>query len=272
MAKKHSVTETTAVATWDERLAREAQIAAEVEKGSGGKFFGLRGGILTYDGIPVPGNKMCVVILDSLLENVYYAEAYDPEAMTSPKCFAFGREESTMTPHAAVVARGDAQHAQCTGCARNVFGSADIGKGKACRNTRRLAIIPAGTFDKETLTLFTRPDQFTGSIGFLKLPVTSVKEYSVFVKQLTGMFKRPPYAFFTTIQVHPDAKNQFKTTFQPVQQVPDALIPTLMTRNEEAKASIDFPYPVSSPPISTPDAAGGTTAKKIRTKKNSRKY
>ncbi len=240
MAKKTEGS--TLPAKWDEQLAQFAQHAAEAEKG-GGDFFGLKGGILTYEGAPLDGNKMCVVILDSILENVYFSQAYDPDVAAAPTCFAFSREEKLLTPHQVVVDRGLAQHPTCAGCQWNVFGSADVGKGKACRNTRRLALIPAGTIIKDKLTLYTKPEQFSSAIKFMKLPVTSVKDYSAFVKQVAGTLKRPPFAIFTTISVIPDAKSQFKVTFQPTDQVPDALIPTMMQRHEEAKASIDFPYP-----------------------------
>lgn len=241
MAKKNSEN---LPAQWDEELAKYAQAAAELEKGSGGNFFGLKGGILTYDGAPVPNNKMCVVVLDAILENVYFEGAFDPDNPGSPKCYAYGREDATMAPHQTVVERGDAQHEKCAGCKQNAFGTAEQGKGKACRNTRRLAMIPAGTFNGEKLTLFTKPEHFTSSgIAFMKLPVTSVKDYSAFVKQLAVVLKRPPFAVATIVTVVPDAKTQFKVTFQAHQELPSALIPTMMARHEEAKKSIDFPYP-----------------------------
>jgi len=172
-----------------------------------------------------------------------------------------------MAPHQTVVERGDAQHEKCSGCKQNVFGTADVGKGKACRNTRRLALIPAGTYEKDKLVLFTKADQFNASIAFLKLPVTSVKDYSVFVKQLSVLLKRPPFAMYTTISVIPDAKNQFKVVFQPTEQVPDNLIPLMLQRHDEAKATIDFPYPAFSEPEAK---AKGGTAKPG--KKKARKY
>lgn len=239
MAKKETLP-----AKWDEELAKYAQQAAELEKGSGGNFFGLKGGILAYDGAPIPGNKMCVIVLDGILENVYFSEAYDADHPAGPKCYAFGRDEQAMAPHQSVVERGDAQHQKCNGCQQNVFGTAEQGKGKACRNTRRVAMIPAGTYEKDTLMLFTKPEQFTSSpIAFMKLPVTSVKDYSAFVKQLAVVLKKPPFAVFAIVQVLPDPKTQFKVAFQAHQEAPSALIPTLLARHEEATKSIDFPYP-----------------------------
>ena len=263
MAKK---TQNNLPANWDEELATYAQAAAEIEKGAGGNFFGLKGGILTYDGAPIPNNKMCVVILDGLLENVYFSEAYDPDSPASPKCYAFGREETSMVPHPSVVERGDAQHEKCSGCKWNAFGTADQGKGKACRNTRRLAMIPAGTFNNDKLTLFTKPEQFTSSgIVYMKLPVTSVKDYSAFVKQLAVIMKKPPFAVATLVSLVPDAKTQFKVTFQAHQELPSILIPTLMLRHDEAVKAIDFPYPQFTETEAAP-------VEKKKATKRSRKY
>lgn len=239
MAKKT----TTAVANWDQQLADAAKIAMEAEKGTGGNFFSIKGGILTFDGAPVTGNKMVVVILDSLLENVYYEGEYDVDNPTSPKCFAYARTEDGMKPHQQVFERGDQQSDLCSSCKHNVFGSADKGKGKACKNTRRLALIPAGTYDKDKMTLYTKPEQFTSSIAFLKLPVTSVKDYSLYVKQLATGLNRPPFGIITNVAVVPDPKNQFKVVFTAVEKVSDTLIQTMIQRNQEAATMIDFPYP-----------------------------
>ena len=258
-------------ALWDEELARRAQIAMSTEEStSTGAFFGLKGGILTFDKIPIANNKMGVIVLDSLLENVYFDSEYDPDVIAAPICFAHGRLEKDMKPHELVVAAGQAQSEQCTGCPKNAFGTADKGRGKACRNTRRLALIPAGTLDaNDKWTPFSKPDQFaTSVIGFMKLPVTSVKPYSAFVKQLAGVLHRPPFAIFTKIAVIPDKDTQFKVTFEALGNVPDSLMDVIMKRNEEAMALIAQPYSLESP-----DAAPAKASKvKSKSKKAARKY
>lgn len=268
MAKKASAQ---VPAVWDEELARRAQIAMSTEEStSTGAFFGLKGGILTFDKIPIANNKMGVIILDSLLENVYFEEEFDPDVIAAPTCFAHGRLEKDMKPHDLVVAAGQAQFAQCAGCPKNAFGTADKGRGKACRNTRRLALVPAGTLDgNDKWVPFTKPDQFaTSVIGFMKLPVTSVKPYSAFVKQLAGVLHRPPFAIFTKIAVIPDKDTQFKVTFEALGNVPDSLMDVILKRNEEAAALIAQPYSLESP-----DAAPKAgKAAKTKGKKSSRKY
>jgi len=240
--RKSPVSKSTAVANWDEELAKQAEIAANMEANSGGgQFFGLKSGILTWQDAPLPGNQMAVVIVDSILENVYYEGKFDPEQIQSPGCFAFGRDEDSMEPHEKAQ---DKKCGQCKGCPNNEWGSADVGRGKACRNVRRLAMIPAGKFNKQgQFEMFEDVEDFEGStIGFMKLPVTSVKGYASFVKQLAGTLRRPPHGVITLVRVVPDAKSQFKVLFEPITTVPNEFITAVMARNNEAKSIIDFPY------------------------------
>jgi len=235
----------TAVAKWDEELARQAQIAAGMEESTAsGRFFGLEGGILTWNDAPIEGNQMAVVILDAVLENVYYDGPYIKGEPQSPHCFAHGRDENTMGPHKSVVEAGQAMAPQCKGCEMNEFGTANVGRGKACRNTRRLAMIPAGHLTAAgKLELIDDAEHYESTqIGFMKLPVTSIKGYAAFVKQVAGALKRPPHGIVTKVKVVPDPKSQFKVIFEPLTQLPDELMGAIMTRHEEAKSVIEFPY------------------------------
>jgi hypothetical protein len=274
------MSESTAVANWDEELAAAAAAAAAQEAStSSGQFFGLRAGVLTFNDAPLPNNEMAVIILDAVLENVFYGGAYDPDTPQSPVCFAFGRDEKTMEPHANVDSEEgfDRQHQSCHGCPNNEFGSADVGKGKACRNTRRLAMISAGTLerigrsDSTTFTAFEDVEHFeTSPIGFMKLPVMSVKGYAAFVKQVAGALQRPPHAIFTKVRVVPDAKSQFRVLFEPIGQVPNELLGAVMARHREATESIEFPYTPRSDDFEQAKPApkrGGKAAPPARGKK-----
>lgn len=238
---------TTALVKWDEELAKQAQMAAAVEESTAtGSFFSLKGGQLSFNDAPLPNNEMAVVILDGVLENVYYGSDYDPDNVQSPLCFAFGRDEKAMEPHKIVVEAGQSMAGAsglCHGCEMNEWGSASKGRGKACRNSRRLAMIPGGTFENGRFKAFTDATQYEqAAIAYMKLPVTSVKGYAAFVKQVAGALKRPPHAIFTRVSVRPDPQTQFKVVFEPLSQVPDSLLGVIMQRHEEAKESIMFPY------------------------------
>lgn len=233
---------------WDEELAKQAAISSAMEESTAtGQFFGLKGGQLTWQDNPVRDNQMAVIVIDSILENVFYEGKYDPDSPQGPTCFAFGRDEKTLTPHKVVWEAAQQQCGAsklCDGCQWNEWGSADTGRGKACRNTRRLALVHAGSFDAQgRLNLIEDPDHFlTSPIGYMRLPVTSVKGYAGFVKQLAAGLHRPPHGVVTKVKVVPDAKNQFKVLFEPLINVPNALMGAVMKRHEEAMGLIEFPY------------------------------
>lgn len=245
MATTRKKSSSTAVAAWDEQLAKYAEAASTQESSVvTGQFFGLKNGVLTFNSNPLPNNEMAVIVLDSVLENVFYEGRYDPDTPQSPTCFAFGRDDKTIFPHKIVVEAGQAQHDQCHGCPHNEFGSADTGKGKACRNTRRVGMIPAGTFDKQgNFTPNDDPSHYADAeVAFMKLPVTSVRGYAAYVKQVAGSLRRPPFGVFTRVSVVPDPKSQFKVIFEPLEEVPGELLQAIIARHEEVKETIDFPY------------------------------
>lgn len=261
--------QTTAITNWDAELAEAADASAAMEANTGGgQFFSVRGGVLQFDGNPLPGNQACVIIVDAILENVYYEGAYDPDTPQAPTCFAFDRDEAEMSPPETVdkTPEFERQSPQCKGCPQNEFGTANVGRGKACRNTRRLALIPAGSYDqKGNLTLFGDPDHFSKTpLAYMKLPVTSVKGYATFVKQVAGTLRRPPHGIITHLSVVPDVKTQFKVVFEALDKVPNELMQAVMLRHTEAASVIEFPYtPLDATEPAKP-AARGRAAPKTR--------
>ena len=109
--KPSSTTSSNALIPWEEQLARDAEVAVAMEANTGGgQFFSVKGGVLAFNDAPLPGNQMAVVILDSILENVFYEGEYDPSTPMAPTCFAFSRDELTMGPHQTVIDHKQDQH------------------------------------------------------------------------------------------------------------------------------------------------------------------
>lgn len=255
MVAKKTKTPGTEVMDWEKEMEQQADLAASAQRsaGGGGKFFSMKAGVLSFDDTPLPGNQMAVIILADTMENSYYDAAYDPSTPASPKCFAFGHDEDEMEPHEAVDKNDyfERQHSQCAGCPQNEWGSAETGRGKACKNVMRLAMIPAGIYKPtgkgRNITFEYEPIDDIGhfekaDVGFLKLPVMSVKNYSKYVKQVAGDLRRPPHGVITNIYLEPDPKSQFKVSFELVDAVDGEFMPTIMKRHKAELASIDFPY------------------------------
>lgn len=254
----------TAMVDWEREMAEQAKIAAAAQRasGGGGKFFSMRAGQLTYDGIPLPGNQMAVIILADTMENSYYDTPFDPDTPTSPRCFAFSKDESELEPHAAVDADDyfERQHDTCNGCPRNEWGSARTGKGKACSNVMRLAMIPAGEYKKGAgrnsaleLGMYDEPEHFEkADVAYMKLPVMSVKNYGNYVRGTAAELSRPPHGVFTNVVIEPDPKSQFRVVFEVIGPVPNELMAIVMKRHAATQDSIGFPY---TPPQAREEAA-----------------
>ena len=252
---------------WEKELADEAAIVGEMESSTAtGQFFSIKSGVLSFNDAPMPDNQVAVVILDGILENVYYKDAYDPENPAGPTCFAFGRDEAKMAPHQLVVDAGNAQHDKCAGCPMNEWGTAEKGRGKACRNIRRLAMISAGTFDKagNFVPVGDAAHYSSSQIALMKLPVTSVKGYAAFVKAIVGTLKKPPFAIATRIKVVPDAKSQFKLqfAFKELINFDQALWDAMKKKTADCAKEIVAPYPHQA----DLDAAKAAEAPKTKSK------
>ena len=239
----------TGVATWQQRLAGMAKEAVEQESSvSSGQFIGLKSGQITWNGQPAAGNKIRAIVVDSILENAYYPGKFDPDDPQPPVCFAFGRKEEDMKPHEDSL---EPQAGTCDECPMNKFQTADNGKGKACKNIRRLGLIAATPLTEEAVA--------KGEVAFMKTPVTSVKGWAAYVRTVEALNHLPPAGVVTEIGCVPDAKTQFKVTFNYVSNVPDELMTAVLDRHDEVAKSIDFPYspPRSEPPAPAKGAKGG---------------
>lgn len=276
MAKKPT---TTAVANYDEELARLAGGATTLtDSGGGGRFFSTRAGVLQFDDVALPGNQMVGIIGAWCLENVFYEGAYDPDQRTPPTCFAFCKnpdEKDEMAPPE-IVDKEDVferQSEQCDGCPHNEWGSAAQGRGKACSNRRRLAILNAGLYKPVgrgggyELELYNDPEHYrTTEEAFLKLPVTSGKGFDAYVRDVAEQFKKPLFAVYTRIYLTPDPKSQFKVNFELIEPVENELIPVLLERYRKLHDGIDFPYtPFVEEEAKTP-ARSASAGKKLTAK------
>lgn len=238
--------QTTALVDWEKEMAAQAKVAADVVANIGGNVprFSVRGGMLSIDDQQVPNNQMGVVIADAALVNTYYTGKYDPDDPQPPTCFAIGREDGKLAPHPSVVERGQAQSESCRGCPMNAFGTAETGKGKACRNRVRLALIKAGEYDAQgRFAPYDDPEHFDASpFALLEVPPTSVGAYATFVKQVASAMRLPPHGLFTKVRAAPDPKVQVRVFFEPIAKAPTSLLATLVKRNREAGPIVEQPF------------------------------
>jgi hypothetical protein len=235
---------TRALTLWEQKMADAADKSAKQEKNvSGLRGISTKGGILTVDEQAVPGNELDVVVLVAVHENQYHDKPYDPNVAQIPACYAFSDPDSEdpegeMAPHEESEDKQGDDNGLCANCWANAMGSASQGRGKACKNVRRLALITADALESAD-------DVKDTEVRVLKVPVTSVKGWALYVKNtLRDEMRRPYWGVVTTIKVVPDPKSQFKITFafKELVDFDDALYDAVEKKIAGIKPQLTAPY------------------------------
>jgi hypothetical protein len=131
----------------------------------------------------------------------------------------------------------DRQNEQCKGCPQNDWGTADTGRGKACKNSRRLACISADVIEKPA-------NIADAAVAYLGVPVTSVKGWAGYVRGVADTLGRPPFGVVTEVSLVPDKKDQFKMVFRSVERVESTqVLGQLLEKQKVVAKEISFPFP-----------------------------
>jgi hypothetical protein len=121
------------------------------------------------------------VVVDFVSRNSFYEGAYDPKELTPPACFAIGSVPTKLVPSENSPVK---QCDTCAVCPMNQFGSS--GTGKACKNSRVLALLPPDATD-------------TDPIWLLTVSPTALKSFDGFVSSVARQFELPPVGVVVTI-------------------------------------------------------------------------
>lgn len=122
-----------------------------------------------------------VVIVDFTSRNEFYEGNFDKNNITPPACFAIGDIPSQLVPSDN---SPNKQADSCAECPMNQFGSR--GAGKACKNTRMLAVLPPDAADDTPMWT-------------LKVSPTAIKNFDGYIKNVARLFGVPPVGVITTI-------------------------------------------------------------------------
>lgn len=238
----------TEIVDYESILAGLAKVATASERPSSSTV-GCRAGILTYNKEPIKGNKLDAIIIASSHSNLYYDVPWDEDNPSNPVCFAYSDTGEDMVPHPASSKK---QNDNCATCPQNAWGSDPKGgRGKACKNGRSLAMIPADVKAEEIVK---------AEVAIQKLPITSVKFWGNYVNLISATFGRPPLGMVTTIGVVPDMKHQFHITFDPKAPVDVSYIKALLDKGALCKELLEKVYEPNSEEGAKP--AAKTSGKK----------
>jgi hypothetical protein len=240
----------TALVKWDEVLAAKAKQAAKVVSSIGGgskNVLSFKGGKLSYQGGNVPGNALNVVVVSAVNENNFFEGRYDPNNPSSPTCYAWGSpdgDDAHMKPHEKAP---NPQSNECQSCPNNEWGSAETGRGKACKNVVSLAMVSEDALESvEALQ--------AAEVFYAKLPVTSGKSWKGFVNDCGD---KHYIQFLTELSVVPSGET-YTVEFQAVRELArDNVLGALLDLSEkEDKKWGKEPYPVFEAPPARGKAAG----------------
>lgn len=192
------------------------------------------------DGNKVDG-PLDLVIVDFTNKNTYYEGAYDPNNIVSPNCFAIHPIVKEMVPSANAP---DKQCDDCQSCPMNQFGSA--GKGKACKNTRVLAVLPPDADESTPMWL-------------LNVSPTAIKGFDGFVGSVQRTFEMPPIATVVEVDFNPGETFASLTFSNPR---PNDNLAVHYARQEEARKLLEVEPDVSSFGQAAPAKASRPVARK----------
>lgn len=234
-------------------LAKKAsELAKKISKPSGDRIKITQAKQIKFPDGTMSAGPFEVVILDFVSANTYYQGAFNRDDVAPPDCFALGEEPSLL------VASDSSPHKQsdtCSACPKNQFGSAMSGNGKACKNSRLLAVVPPD-FGPDT------------PIWLLSVSPTAIRAFDAYVGSVASSFNAPPIRVITTIGFDP--KSEFPT-LRFGNPVPNERLAESVARMEEARTRLltepDYaarPQPSGVGSVPAPRGMGRSAARVVR--------
>lgn len=163
-------------------------------------------------------DSLDLVVVDFVARNEFYEGKYDPKNIVPPICVAIGSNPLKLVPDDS---SPNKQNDDCSSCPMNAFGS--DGEGKACKNGRILAVLPADA-DEDT------------PIWLLKVSPTALKGFDGFVQNTARTFQMPPVGVIVTVSCD-ENKTYASLTFS--NAVPNPNLNVHFARQEEARALLN---------------------------------
>jgi hypothetical protein len=246
-----------ALVNWEEKFAGLAKDSMKGIALPTAKWLSIKSGVLSYGGAEVPDNELRCIVVGWTFENQLYEGRFDPNNPSSPVCYAFGTDPDEMVPHEK---SADPKNDACATCPLNEYESDPKGgKGKACKNVVRLALIAESDL----------ADLSAAEVVYLKVPVTSVKNFKYYAaKTLQKDLQRPLWSVLTLLSVEPDESNAVKVNFSFIEKLEendafnDEVFETLEKLFEGTMEEIGFPYAANSERAERAPAVGrGKVAK-----------
>lgn len=166
------------------------------------------------------GTEFECVVIDFVTHNLFYDRAYDSKNPIPPACFAIGPEPSTLVPSKN---SPDKVADTCSACPNNQFDSAlNGGKGKACKNSRVLAVMPLTALESDS----------DHPIWTFSVPPASLANFDGYVRTLINKHKTLTVGVVTSITL--GEGQYFSPKFSIVRPLTQDELKVFYPRREEA--------------------------------------
>lgn len=169
------------------RIAAEAETVQETVGRTTGNSIKVdqRNGTFSIPGLGDAESPMDLVIVDYVTQNSYYDSVYNANDPKPPLCFAIGKKLNELKPSPN---SPEPQADNCATCPMNEFGTAQNGVGKACKNSRILAVLPPDSAEGEDLMR-------------LAVSPSGIKSFDKYVNGLSSRDKTIPITRVTEVSV-----------------------------------------------------------------------
>lgn len=206
----------TSVVNYEEQMRQDLEkLADRTAPGGGDKIRITRDKKFKLpDGTVNPG-PLSVVILDFVSGNYFYDKPYKDGEVAPAACFAIGTNPKSLVPSNN---SPNKQSDTCGGCPNNQFGSK--GKGKACANKRKLAVMEPS-------------DDPNAPVYLLDVSATGTGAWDSYVNTLKASLKKMPYGVITDIYFDPNSDFQ-SLRFGNPQPLPAGVVPNVMSKKAAA--------------------------------------
>ncbi len=229
--------------TWEKRLADDAKDVAKLEQPTTTKI-SLRNGILSIDDQPLEGNKMMCVIVGALHEQVKYNEAWSPDKVIPPACYALHAEpaaKGAMAPDDNVPVP---LNEDCNTCQLRQFGKNR--EKPECQSRRRIAVVA-----------WNSDNTLADDIYTMSFPqYSSGKQFSAYANEVSLREQRPPWGVITEVSAMPHPKWQFLVQYETKGLVPDDVMGAVYVKVDAAQAALSMPYDMTIKDEAIPSVKG----------------
>ena len=250
------------IANYQERL--KAMAGADSTRGHAmgeSNYISTQGGIFTFGGNELP-NPFNAIIVDFTFENAWYDRVYDPDNPAPPACFALADNPDELVAHESSPDMQGGEGNACEGCEMDEWATSNTGKGKACKNGVRLALVNAD--DMDAVNASAEP-------AFLRIAPTSLKHFEKYKDKFTRVTGMPLLAALTEIELVPN-KTWYEVHFTLIDQIEDEqMLQNMLSLHDTYADDLREPYDVSGYEEPKPTPRRGGTRKKTAKKKTAKK-